>query len=244
MANMYDTVKKQGEQLDGLQRKVTDNTERIATLETRSQATPPAQSATAPEITVVVPDNIATKESLVKLLEIAIKHQTQVTVNTISNGLKPVLEQISNPALDNSVVEEIAQKCADKAFSKRYSKLEDSAERLNYRVRNLSNGTIWASIPRWFYIFFSVSLLFNIVFGYGFFYLLGQNDKLTEVEWLYRRERTLYKSEEELRLLLNHEREFLNGTPHEQDSIKNLIRYREHKNETDKTFLYFNPTEK
>jgi len=82
------------------------------------------------------------------------------------------------------------------------------------------------------------------VFGYGFFYLLGQNDKLTEVEWLYRRERTLYKSEEELRLLLNHEREFLTGTPQEQDSIKNLIRHREHKNETDKTFLYFNPTEK
>ena len=35
MANMFDTVKKQGEQLDGLQQKVSNNTERIETLETR-----------------------------------------------------------------------------------------------------------------------------------------------------------------------------------------------------------------
>ena len=244
MANMYDTVKKQGEQLDGLQRKVTDNTERIATLETRSQATPPPQSAAAPEITVVVPDNVATKESLSKLLEKGLTAQTKITVKTVTEGIWPIVEKMSNPVIDEDTLEKVAQKCADKAFAKRYSKLEDAAERLNYRVRNLSNGTIWASIPRWFYIFFAVSLLFNIVFGYGFFYLLGQNDKLTEVEWLYRRERTLYKSEEELRLLLNHEREFLTGTPQEQDSIKNLIRHREHKNETDKTFLYFNPTEK
>lgn len=240
---MYDTVKKQGEQLDGLQRKVTDNTERIATLETRSQATPPAQSTAAPEITVVVPDNIATKESLVKLLEIAIKHQTQVTVNTISNGLKPVLEQISNPALDDSVVEEIARKCADKAFSKRYSKLEDSAERLNYRVRNLSNGTIWASIPRWFYILFVVCFIGACGFGYGFFHQLGKNDKLVEVEWLYRYHRSFYRTEKDKSIVSNIERDFLTGTPHEQDSIKNLIRHWEHKYETDKTFLYFNPTE-
>ena len=243
MANMYDTVKKQGEQLDGLQRKVTDNTERIETLETRSQATPPAQSAAAPEITVVVPDNVATKESLSKLLEKGLTAQTKITVKTVTEGIWPIVEKMSNPVIDEDTLEKVAQKCADKAFSKRYSKLEDSAEKLNYRVRNLSNGTIWASIPRWFYIFFAVSLLFNIVFGYGFFYLLGQNDKLTEVEWLYRRERTLYKSEEELRLLLNHEREFLTGTPHEQDSIKNLIRHWEHKYKTDKTFLYFNPSE-
>ena len=59
---MFDTVKKQGEQLDGLQQKVSNNTERIETLETRSQATPPAQPAAVPEVTVVVPDNIATKE--------------------------------------------------------------------------------------------------------------------------------------------------------------------------------------
>lgn len=245
MANMFDTVKKQGEQLDGLQQKVSNNTERIETLETRSQATPPAQPAAVPEVTVVVPDNIATKESLVKLLEIAIKNQTQITVNTISNMLKPVLKQISDLGieLDDSIIETIAQKCSDKAFSKRYSQLEDSAERLNYRINNLVNGAIWASIPRWFYVSFAVFFIAACGFGYGFFHLLNQNDRLTDVEWLYRRERTYYRTDEEKGILSNIEREFLTGTFHEKDSIKNLIRHWEHKYGADKTYLYFNPTE-
>ena len=229
MANMFDTVKKQGEQLDGLQQKVSNNTERIETLETRSQATPPAQSAVMPEITVVVPDNIATKESLVKLLKIAIANQTQVIVKAVSNGLQPVLDKIGNPELDESLVEEIAQKCADKAFSKRYSRLEDAAERLNYRIRNLANGAIGASIPRWIYITFALVLLSAWGFGYGFFHLLDQNTRLTEIEWLYRRHRTYYRTEEEKGIISNTERDFLTGTPQEQDSIKNLIRHWEHR---------------
>lgn len=243
MANMFDTVKKQGEQLDGLQRRVSNNTERIETLETRSQATPPAQSAVIPEITVVVPDNIATKESLVKLLEIAIANQTQVTVKAVSNGLQPVLDKIGNPELDESLVEEIAQKCADKAFSKRYSRLEDAAERLNYRISNLANGAIWASIPRWVYVTFAIVFLSACGFGYGFFHLLDQNTRLTEIEWLYRRHRTYYRTDEEKGIISNTERDFLTGTPQEQDSIKNLIRHWEHRYGADKTFLYFNPTE-
>ena len=229
MANMFDTVKKQGEQLAGLQQKVSNNTERIETLETRSQATPPAQSAVMPEITVVVPDNIATKESLVKLLKIAIANQTQVTVKAVSNGLQPVLDKIGNPELDESLVEEIAQKCADKAFSKRYSRLEDAAERLNYRIRNLANGAIWASIPRWIYITFAIVFLSAWGFGYGFFHLLDQNTRLTEIEWLYRRHRTYYRTDEEKGIISNTERDFLTGTPQEQDSIKNLIRHWEHR---------------
>ena len=240
---MFDTVKKQREQLDGLQRRVSNNTERIETLETRSQATPPAQSAVMPEITVVVPDNIATKESLVKLLEIAIANQTQVTVKAVSNGLQPLLDKIGNPELDESLVEEIAQKCADKAFSKRYSRLEDAAERLNYRIRNLVNGAIWASIPRWIYVTFTIVFLSACGFGYGFFHLLDQNTRLTEIEWLYRRHRTYYRTDEEKGIISNTERDFLTGTPQEQDSIKNLIRHWEHKYGADKTFLYFNPTE-
>ncbi|MCM1142769.1 MAG: hypothetical protein NC453_29710, partial [Muribaculum sp.] len=136
-----------------------------------------------------------------------------------------------------------AQKCSDKSFSKRYSQLEDSAERLNYRINNLVNGTIWASIPRWFYISFVVFFIAACGFGYGFFHLLNQNDRLTEVEWLYRRERTSYRNDDGLQILLNNEKDFLTGTSHEQDSIKSCIRYLEHKYGADKTNLYFNPTE-
>ena len=64
-----------------------------------------------------------------------------------------------------------------------------------------------------------------------------------EMFQLYRRERTLYKSEKELQLLLNHEKDFFTGTSHEQDSIKDVIRYWEQKGDFNKTFLYFSPAE-
>ena len=44
--------------------------------------------------------------------------------------------------------------------------------------------------------------------------------------------------------LLNHEKEFFMGSPHEQDSIKNIIRYLEKANGSDKTYLYYYPSEK
>ena len=47
-------------------------------------------------------------------------------------------------------------------------------------------------------------------------------------------EKFLYKSEKDLQLLINHEKDFFTGTPQEQDSIKDLIRYWEHKGGYDK----------
>ena len=108
---------------------------------------------------------------------------------------------------------------------------------------NLVNGAIWAAIPKWVYIVFAITVLAAGGFGYGFFTQLNENSKLKDVEWLYRRERTLYKSEKERQLLLNHERDFFTGTAHERDSIKDVIRYWERNGEFDKTYLYFNPSE-
>ena len=240
MADLYNTVKKQGEQLDGLQKKVTNNSERISTLETRSQATPPAQPTATPQITVNVPDNIATKESLAGLLESGLKAQTKVTAQTIAESMTPVVEKMSNPVVDEATLEKVAQKCADKAFANRYSKLEDSAERLNYRVRNLTNGTIWASIPRWCYILFSTVVI--IATGLSFYcnYLYKQNSYLQNVEWLYRYERGLYKNHN---IVIPRERILLHGTTHERDSIKALIRNTEHNHRADTTFINYYPTD-
>ena len=93
------------------------------------------------------------------------------------------------------------------------------------------------------YILFCVLFFAAGGFGYGFFYLLDQNSRLREIEWLYRRERSLYRTEKDRQLLINHEKDFFTGIPQEQDSIKDLIRYWEHKGGYDKTFLYFAPTE-
>lgn len=244
MADLYNTVKKQGEQLDGLQKKVTDNTERISTLETRSQATPPAQSMEAPQITVNVPDNIATVENIESLLDKAIVRNTQI----ISKTAEKIVEVAPKPTIvapkyDDEVLKTVARQAADNALERRYSNLEYAAEKLNNRVNGIVNGVIWGSLPVWFYALFIGALLGAFGFGYGFFHLLDQNDRLTEVEWLYRRHRSYYRTDEEKGIISNMERDFLKGTPHEQDSIKNLIRHWEHKYGTDKTFLYFNPSE-
>ena len=114
---------------------------------------------------------------------------------------------------------------------------------MRYKAQSIIWGQWWRATPHWVYAIFAVLLLAAGGFGYGFFYLLNQNSRLIETEWLYRRERTLYKSEKELQLLLNHEKDFFTGTTHEQDSIKDVIRYWEQKGDFDKTFLYFNPAE-
>lgn len=241
---MYDTVKKQGEQLDGLQRKVTDNTERIATLETRSQAMPPAQSAAAPEITVNVPDNIATVENINSLLDKAIVRNTEI----ISKAVAKMAEEAPKPTIvapkyDDEVLKKVACQAADNALERRYSNLEYAAERLNNRVNGIVNGVIWGSLPLWFYALFIGAVLAAFGFGYGFFLQMAENNHLKQIEWLYREQRILYSTEENQKILINRERDFLRSTSAEQDSIKDLVRYWEDKRGLDDTFLYFSPTE-
>ena len=244
MANMYDTVKKQGEQLDGLQKKVTDNTERISTLETRSQATPPAQSAVAPQITVNVPDNIATVDNIDSLLDKAIVRNTEIiskaTAKIVERAPKPT---IVAPKYDDEVLKTVARQAADNALERRYSNLEYAAEKLNNRVNGIVNGVIWGSLPVWFYALFIGALLSAFGFGYGFFSQMAENNHLKQIEWLYREQRILYSTEDDQKILINRERAFLRGSVTEQDSIKDLVRYWEDKRGLDDTFLYFAPTE-
>ena len=65
MSKFYDDVKKQGTQIDDLQKKVTDHGTRIETLETQAMAIPPAQTSAVPsEVKVVLPDDIARKSDI------------------------------------------------------------------------------------------------------------------------------------------------------------------------------------
>ncbi len=70
MSKLYDNVKKQGEQIDDLQKKVTSHGTRIETLETQAMATPPSvQPVNQKPITVKLPDDIATNKSISKMLD-------------------------------------------------------------------------------------------------------------------------------------------------------------------------------
>ena len=64
MSKLYDDVKKQGEQIDDLQKTATNHGTRIETLETKAKATPPQAPAMPSEVKVVLPDDIARKSDI------------------------------------------------------------------------------------------------------------------------------------------------------------------------------------
>ena len=248
MADLYNTVKKQGEQIDDLQKNVSNHTTRIETLETQAKAIPPPTEPTLPkEIKVELPPDIATNSRIGRMLD------EKLAKISGDENLKNLLEQMPDSmakGVANVITNNLGVKVKDvmkdgirHEFADERRELRDIISDLRYRVQNMINGQWWLAIPKWVYILFCVLFLAAGGFGYGFFYLLDQNGRLREIEWLYRRERTLYRTEKDRQLLINHEKDFFTGTPQEQDSIKDLIRYWEHKGGYDKTFLYFAPTE-
>lgn len=245
MSKLYEDVKKQGVQIDGLQKTVTNHTTRIETLETKAKATPPPQAPAEPtEIKVVIPDNIATTDNICSVVNQALKKQTDYMANMITKLYtevlpKPVVSQQSVQAVSNEQIAKIAQAAADKAVDRRYEKLDAAADTVLHRIYNLVNGAIWAAIPKWAYIIFAIAVLAAGGFGYGFFYLLNENSKLKDVEWLYRYERGLNR---DMNLVMHRERIMLHGTQHEVDSVRSLVRFNEQKNQADTTFVYYYPS--
>jgi len=255
MADLYNTVQKQGKQLDGLQKKVDAHDTRIETLETKTMATPPQMPVNipAPKVTVNIPDNIATKENVYGAVNQALKNQTDYMVDGITKLYTDILPKPSyvsqplSPAISDEQIARIAQaaadKAADKAVSKRYEKLDAMADTVMHRIYNLVHGAIWAAIPKWAYIVFAIAVLAVVGFGYGFFYQFNENYRLKHVEWLYRYERMWWKGKEQ-EDLLRREKIFAVGTQQEQDSMKTCIRQYEKARHIEETFLYFNPSEK
>lgn len=252
MADMYSIVKKQDEKIDGLPKIAQKNNDLLTDIDTRmvsapEQTTTPATSEPQ-KIQVELPASIATNESVKKLVEAALAKQKvdalkSLDFSQLPKELAEAFAMFFKNGLDESVKKALHTGIHDE-FASQTSDLRDAARQLNNRMRSVIDGAVWATIPKWVYVVFAIAVLAAGGFGYGFFHLLNENSKLKDVEWLYRRERTLYKTDKERQLLLNHERDFFMGTAHEQDSIKDVIRYWERKGDFDKTYLYFNPTEK
>ena len=248
MADLYNTVQKQGKQLDGLQKKVDTQDTRIETLETKAMATPPQMPVNipAPKVTVTVPDNIATKENIVGVVNKALHLMTDYVAEVVTKLYTENPPQKSanpTPEISDELIEKIAQKAADKAadkaVSKRYEKLDAMADTVMHRIYNLVHGAIWAAIPKWAYLIFAIAILAAGGFGYGFFYQLNENTKLKDVEWLYRYERGLHTNPN---VVIHRERLMLHGKPHEVDSLKSLIRHHEQRTKADTTFVYYYPS--
>ncbi len=248
MSKLYDDVKKQGEQIDDLQKTVTNHGTRIETLETTAKATPPpAQPVNQGPITVKLPDNIATNESVGKLID------EKLSATSTDDTLKIVMEQLPG-SLSKGVADLLSDNLGDKVknalyegirreFADERRKLYDMVNDMRYKAQSIIWGQWWKATPHWVYILFAILLLASGGFGYGFFYQLNENSKLKDVEWLYRYERLWWKGKEQ-EDLLRREKIFAVGTQQEQDSVRTCIRQYEKARHIEDTFLYFNPSEK
>jgi len=247
MSKLYDDVKKQGEQIDDLQKTVTNHTTRIETLETNAKATPPPQAVNQGPITVKLPDNIATNESVGKLLD------EKLPETSTDDTLKKVMEQLPS-SLSKGVADLLSDNLGIKVkdalhegcrreFADEREKLYNVVNDLRYKAQSIIWGQWWRATPHWVYAIFAVLLLAAGGFGYAFFYQFNENSKLKDVEWLYRYERLWWKGKEQ-EDLLRREKIFAVGTQQEQDSVKTCIRQYEKARHIEDTFLYFNPSEK
>ena len=243
MSKLYDDVKKHGEQIDDLQKTVTNHSTRIETLETKAKATPPPQAVNQGPITVKLPDNIATNESISKLLD------EKLPATSTDGTLKKVMEQLPG-SLSKGVADVLSDNLGDKVkdalyegfrreFADERRKLYDVVNDMRYKAQSIIWGQWWRATPHWVYAIFVVLLLAAGGFGYGFFYQLNENSKLKDVEWLYRYERGLNR---DMNVVMHRERLMLHGKPNEVDSMRSLIRHQEHRTQTDTTFVNYYPT--
>ena len=243
MSKLYDDVKKQEVQIDDLQKTVTNHGTRIETLETKAKATPPPQAVNQGPITVKLPDNIATNESVGKLLD------EKLSATSTDGTLKKVMEQLPG-SLSKGVADVLSDNLGDKVkdalyegfrreFADERKKLYDVVNDMRYKAQSIIWGQWWRATPHWVYAIFAVLLIAAGGFGYGFFYQLNENSKLKDVEWLYRYERGLNR---DMNVVMHRERLLLHGKPHEVDSLKSLIRHHEQRVNADTTFIYYYPS--
>lgn len=244
MANLNDRVNKHNEQIDALLTTTKDHTQRIETLETREMAMPPSLPAPAP---LQLPKDIATNASISKMLDEKIPRTTPVeTITAAVSGMPDKLAQGVAQVLEDDLgdkVKEALHEGIHREFAEDRQETYRILRSLDNRMGRVIDGQWWLCIPRWVFVTVGILILGFVGFGYGFYYQWDQSSKLKDVEWLYRRERAVYNTDESRQRLINRERDFITGTPHEQDSIKNIVHYWEHKNGLDKTFTYYAPSE-
>ena len=151
MSKLYDDVKKQGEQIDDLQKTVTNHGTRIETLETKAKATPPPQAVNQGPITVKLPDNIATNESIGKLLD------EKLTATSTDGTLKKVMEQLPG-SLSKGVADVLSDNLGDKVkdalyegfrreFADERRKLYDVVNDMRYKAQSIIWGAMVACNP-------------------------------------------------------------------------------------------------
>lgn len=238
MSKLYEDVKKQGVQIDGLQKTVTKHTTRIETLETKAKATPPPQAPAEPtEIKVVIPEDIARKSDIdnaVTRIVGSCKTGENQSSSPVSVTVSPldVLEKVEfDKKIRKAVKDEIGNMentvTGNNAILKRMEVWQNSSD----------NETTLRNKLFAFKIVVAVFIVVFIVFDMAFFHQDNKIEHLKQVEWLYRWSRIGKADTEEYQ---DFERRMLDGKKEEREGMKTKI-FNMERNAPQ--FLYFRPVD-
>lgn len=210
-----------------------------------SQTASPVSSGPQ-KILVELPDNVATNESIGKLLDE--KLPSASTNETVINMLAALTDSLSNGVAKiltdniNGEVKDALYEGFRKEFAKERKALYDIVSDLRYKVQSLVTGQWWLATPKWVYLIFSVLFLTSIGLGIWCYNLYKENEQLQKVEWLYRYERVSYDAEG-IRNMMLREEAMMVGNRQEQDSIKEMTIRLERRKSADRTHVYFRPSD-
>ena len=252
MADMYSIVKKQDEKIDDILKIAQENKDLLVGIDTRLVAAPvpvqtPTPVSTAPQkIQVELPGNVATNESIGKLLDD--KLPSAATDETVNNMLAALPDSLSNGVAKiltdniNGKVKDALYEGFRKEFAKERKALYDVVSDLRYKVQSLVTGQWWLATPKWVYLIFSVLFLISVGLGIWCLCLNKENTHLQKVEWLYRYERLSYDADG-IRNMMLREEAMMVGDKHEQDSIKTMTIQLERRKRAERTHVYFRPSD-
>lgn len=238
MSKLYEDVKKQGVQIDGLQKTVTNHTTRIETLETKAKATPPPQAPAEPtEIKVVIPEDIARKSD--------IDNAVTRIVGSCKTGENQSSSPVSETVSPMDVLEKIEfDKKIRKAVKDEIGNMENTVtgnnailKRMESRRNSSGNETTLRNKLFTLKIVVAVLAVVFIAFGVAFFYQDNKIEHLKRVEWLYRWSRIGKADTEEYQ---DFERRMLDGKKEEREGMKAKI-FNMERNAPQ--FLYFRPVD-
>lgn len=234
MAHLDFTVKKQGEQIDGLQKTTKDHETRITTLETQGMATSEATQTPAQpvEYKVSIPDDIVRKADLDDAVKKITAHQptssSSVTVSPMT-----VLEQTD---FTKSIQDAVSKKVAE-ALSEIKSELADHNKRFANKIANVQLEAENKKLRRGLIIVSIWTLVATVVTIWNMIESHSDIEHLKRVEWLYRWSR-IY--EPHTGNFQDFERRMLNGTKEEREGLKTKIFHLER---NAPQFQYFRPVD-
>lgn len=250
MADLYSLVKKQDEKIDDLLKTAKENKDLLTDIDTRLASEPmqtePSASAIPEKIQVELPANIATNESVKRLVEAALAKQKvdalkSLDFSQLPKELAEAFVIAFKDGLDKNVKNALHAGIRDE-FASQTCQFNESAKRLNDRMYSIVNGAIWAAIPKWVYAFAGALLLIAVGLGIWCYNLNKENEHLQKIEWLYRYERISYDAEG-IRNMMLREEAMMVGNRHEQDSIKAMTIRHERRKNADRTHVYFRPSD-